>query len=589
MNHAGQLCVKLLHCGNNSLANPQDQCEKDIFFMPMGLLALASALTEAGIDAEIIHSDCERGKVIDELLGFSDLDVVAFDCHWVNQSLPVLETADLVKRIRPDVFILLGGFTASFFAEEILLNHPQVDAIIKGDADVPIVKLCEAHVEKLTAADSAIQAGTGRFLRDVPNLIWRDENGKIHANQLSYVATAEDMERLDFACLDLLRNWEYYRKRSIYWTHFAPLNFAPLNLSPLFFLEIGRGCTNTCLSCGGSAEAQRIINNRETVAVRSVDSVIATVKKAMSFGFRTFFTDFEFVGSDEWYMRLFTAIRADGLDIHYVYSSWALTSIQMVDALSHSFERAFIQLSPESGDVELRRKNKGARAFYSNQQLRECLDYIGTKGNLKVQLYFGYFLAFESSETVLTTLKFIMELLLAYPDLVEIGYLPFSTDPASLLFLHPERYDVSIAVRSFQDYVHEIREAYIEKKSSSPDLRLLTPNGISRAESAVLERRIELFSYMFQSYRKSISRILQGSGGREIVLNILRETDIAVAEGVAEEVRKVLLDDGGGGGVRDALLAETIDAECEMEKRRRRQSFKAKPQIWLDSAVETRN
>jgi radical SAM superfamily enzyme YgiQ (UPF0313 family) len=122
----GRLCVKLIHCGNHSLANAEDQCEKNIFFMPMGVFALASALAANGVDAEIINSDSEKGDAIGEILDFRELDAVGFDCHWVNQSLAVIETAELIKNIKPEVFVFLGGFTASLFAEEILASYPQI-------------------------------------------------------------------------------------------------------------------------------------------------------------------------------------------------------------------------------------------------------------------------------------------------------------------------------------------------------------------------------------------------------------------------------------------------------------------------------
>jgi radical SAM superfamily enzyme YgiQ (UPF0313 family) len=579
----GRLCVKLIHCGNHSLANAEDQCEKNIFFMPMGVFALASALAANGVDAEIINSDSEKGDAIGEILDFRELDAVGFDCHWVNQSLAVIETAELIKNIKPEVFVFLGGFTASLFAEEILASYPQIDAVIRGDAEVPIVELCRVLRRRLPAGDGAGRARGAESFAGVPNLSWRGEKGRIEVNELSYVATAEQLEKLDFASIDLLRNWEYYRKRSIYWTHFAPLDFAPLNLSPMFFLEVGRGCVNGCVFCGGSAEAQRVINGRRGMIWRSVDSVVATMEKAASFGFRTFFTDFEFPGSDEWYRELFRKVEKRGLDIRYVYSSWGLTSRDLIDGLSESFERAFIQLSPETADVDLRRRNKGARAFYTNDELKACLDYIGTKGNLRVQLYFGYFLAFDSAGAVLRTLEFVMELLVEYPDLMEIGYLPFSTDPGSLLFLDPERYDVDMGVRDFRDYIERIRDSYVLRKVSAPDMRLFRPRGISGREVVDLEGKIELFNQLFLSYRKSISYILRKQGGPKIILQLLRDTDTRGSGGTSEEIKERLLDNCARNGMADVYLNRTMEMEYEMQQRPGQQVFKAKPQIWLVS------
>ena len=582
MNANREFCVKLIHCGNSSLANPDDQCEKNIFFMPMGLFALASALQENGFDAEIIHSDCEGGKPIDQILAFPELDAVGFDCHWVNQSLAVLEAARVIKAIKPEVFVFLGGFTASLFAEEILLAHPQIDAIIRGDAELPIVTLCRALSADSPHDISGIPPAGKKSLSAVPNLVWRRDNDGIEINDFSYVATAEEMEKLDFAAIDLLRHRDYYRKRSIYWTRFAPSNFAPLNLSPLFFLEVGRGCMNTCLFCGGNGEAQRLINNRKGVVLRSAASTIATIKKAMLFGFRTFFTDFECQGSDEWYRTLFQQLRREQLDIRYVYSSWRLISNDIVDALSETFERAFIQLSPETADVDLRRQNKGAAAFYTNDELKACLDYIGAKGNLRAQLYFGYFLAFERPDTVLRTIEFILELILEYPELIEVAYLPFSTDPGSLLFLYPERYDITLDVRTFHDYLEKIRDTYVVEKLPCPDMRLFSPKGIPSQLAAELERRVELFNHVFRAYRRSASSILQKTKSPEIILKLLDNSDVTAAHDLSEGIKETLLNVCESDGLLDPHLVRTIEEDHEIQKRRGQQEFKSKPQIWLD-------
>jgi len=581
MNSKGQFCVKLFHCGNNSIVNPNDQSEKNIFFMPMGIFALADILRKNGVDVEIINSDSEKGKNLQELIDFIALDAVGFDCHWANQSLAVLETAGLIKRIKPEVFNFLGGFTASLFAGEILSGYPQIDAVIRGDAETPIVQLCMSLLSYKFLSD----AKGDRALDHVPNLVWRDKENKIRENNFSYVATSEDMDKLDFASIDLLRNWQYYRKRSIYWTNFAPFNFAPFNLSPFFMVEVGRGCQSGCIFCGGNCEAQKKINNRDDIVYRSVDSVITTIKKAMSFGFRTFITDFEFKGSDKWYSDLFDRIEKEKLDIVYVHSSWSLVSKTLIDAISAGFEKAFVQISPETSDVELRKKNKGARGSYINDELEECLDYIKTKKNVKVQLYFGYFLAYESKETVFSTIEYIMKLLLKYPNLLELAYLPFSTDPASLLFSNPEKYDVDMEVATFQDYIKCIEEAYIEKNISKPDMRLFKPRGISKDDAVWLETRIELFNYLFSSYRKSISYLLEKTGDPDTIIKSIKEVDVCMSHDVSDKMRDMLYDTCSDSGILDAYLVETINKEHKAQKTSNRTGFKARPLIWMDCEI----
>ena len=128
MNSNKEFCVKLIHCGNKNIINPKDQEQKNIFFMPMGLFPLANELKKDGIDVEIIHTDLQPNHNLHRLLHLDTIDAVGFDCHWVNESLVVLETARALKQANPHIYIFLGGFTASLFAQEIITNYSQVDA-----------------------------------------------------------------------------------------------------------------------------------------------------------------------------------------------------------------------------------------------------------------------------------------------------------------------------------------------------------------------------------------------------------------------------------------------------------------------------
>ena len=59
-------------------------------------------------------------------------------------------------------------FSATCFAEEILREHPAVDAIIRGEGEKPLVELVRQ-----------VASGTRAFA-EIPNLIWRDGGGVVH-------------------------------------------------------------------------------------------------------------------------------------------------------------------------------------------------------------------------------------------------------------------------------------------------------------------------------------------------------------------------------------------------------------------------
>jgi radical SAM superfamily enzyme YgiQ (UPF0313 family) len=560
------LCVKLIHCGNISLVNPDNREQKNIFYMPMGALALAGALRDQGVEVEIIHSDLEEGNTIEELLDLDRLDAVGFDCHWINQAQSVLETAAFIKEIKPEVFVFLGGFSASLFAEEIVRDYDFIDAVIRGDGEIPIRQLCDALAR-------------GREPEEVQNLCWRESNGNVRLNPFTYLGSAEEMDVLDFTAFDCLRNWDLYLMFSRFWTRFAPIDD-----SPLFLLEVGRGCSYACTFCGGNCEAQSRMNNRKHMTLRSHDAIVDTVAQAMEAGYETFYTSLEFDGSDEWYIQLFETFRDEGLDIFYVYGSWRLPSAPLLETMSECFQHSIIEISPETAGHELRKLNKDARLYYSNQELEQCLRRAQQLGNIKIQLYFGYYLAGDTPDTIRQTLEYILYLTGEFPGLLEIEYSNFSTDPGSLFFFHPEKYGIDMEVRDFKSYVNRIREHYIQQKGQQCDITAFRPAGIPEALDPDIRRRIQLYIFLFNCFRRSVSQLVSRRQG-EVILNVLETMECGLSPDNrfdSRAVGEVLLRGCEARGLKDPDLVDLIHEECRSAANAAGNSLTT-PQIWIFS------
>ncbi|MFZ5987607.1 MAG: B12-binding domain-containing radical SAM protein [Bacillota bacterium] len=577
-----RFCVKLIHCGNKNIADPLDNAQKNIFFMPIGFCALGSVLRENGFDVELIHSDLVDSERLLDTIDLSRVDAVGFDCHWANQSLVVMDAAELIKKINPDIFVFLGGYTSSLFCEEIITDYPQVDAVIRGDGEIPIVELCSALYESKLCSSSNKKGFTEK-LGTVQNLAWRNEDGCVRLNNFSYIGTVEQIDRLDFAAIDLLRDWDHYRMLCKFWTRFDEINSGPL-----FFLCIGRGCQYACLFCGGNCEAQRRMNNRICASVRSIDSVVQTIKKAVSMGFTTMYTCFEFEGSEEWYIKLLERIKQEGLDINFIYGAWRLPSKALVDTLSECCSQVMVEISPETGDEELRKINKDIRLYYSNEQLEECLQHIKSRKNIKVQLYYGYFLVKDTEETIIDTLKYIMKLAVKYSDFVEQEYFNFSTDPGSLIFFYPEKYDIQMNVQNFKHYIEYIKENYLKNKESSADMRVFNPRNMSIQVVREVERKIRLFNYLFKTYRGTVSTILKRTCEPDIIVSLLNDNSLldSPEEKLSpDEFKELLVNACSRNNCLDAELLKIISIECEKQKMNYEASRPA-PQIWLEDVTE---
>jgi radical SAM superfamily enzyme YgiQ (UPF0313 family) len=166
-----------------------------INFLPMGLLGLADLLQRQGISTQIVHMGVEwiedHHFSIFEYIKEKAPRIVAVSLHWHHQSFDVMEVVKKIKETFPQIYILLGGFTASFFHEEIMRNFDAVDGIIRGEAEIPILEL----------ANAILQGKEDLF--SIPNLAWR-RKGRVLVNPLSYVASERDLNNLSFTNFPLL-------------------------------------------------------------------------------------------------------------------------------------------------------------------------------------------------------------------------------------------------------------------------------------------------------------------------------------------------------------------------------------------------
>src|SRR4030042_601429 len=232
-----------------------------INFLPMGLLGLADLLQRHCISTQIIHLGVEwiedHTFSIIEYIREKAPRIVAIDLHRHHQSYDVMEVVKKVKAAFPSIYVLLGGFTASFFHEEIMKNFDGVDGIIRGEAEIPILELAKA-----------LQKGK-EDLFSVSNLTWR-RKGRILVNPLSYVASEKDLNDLSFTNFPLLKNHPTYI-RYIGQPFYVKGASTEKNLwmsslkSPTYHLTGGRGCPVHCTWGGGGRSALETIAGREKV------------------------------------------------------------------------------------------------------------------------------------------------------------------------------------------------------------------------------------------------------------------------------------------------------------------------------------
>ena len=122
-----------------------------------------------------------------------DIDVLGFACYIWNIEM-TLHVVDMVKAVRPDIKIVLGGPEVSFTADELLERCPNIDYIVQGEGE-----------EAFHALVTALQLGNDGLNPVIPGVRGRRDGsilGSLEAVEVSDLSsipfpyTEEDIEDL---------------------------------------------------------------------------------------------------------------------------------------------------------------------------------------------------------------------------------------------------------------------------------------------------------------------------------------------------------------------------------------------------------
>ncbi len=344
-------------------------CPSDYFeHVPMGTFGLCDYLDKQKIQTKILNLSLYKSSEIDRVLKhyleqFAPTHVGVI-LHWQETVESVLWASEYIKSLNKNIQIICGGFTAGYFGSNLLEKYPFIDYIITGDPEKPMELLLKNY-----------------DLSKIPNLTYRDCS-KIISNKAKYLIDQETISSISFSGLTYLYDHELYIKA-------VENKFG----FPVF---IGRGCVFNCHYCGGSRESFRLHSNRADHIIRSIDSVIADLKRLKDFT-RKIYICYE--TKLDYILNLFEAIKKEKELVNFFqlnYGAWRLIDNKFLELYKETFnferaERPLLEISPEVFNDNGRKKIKNRKLSYSIKDLKENLYAINNcLGNsVKVDIFFS--------------------------------------------------------------------------------------------------------------------------------------------------------------------------------------------------------
>ncbi|MCL2459425.1 MAG: cobalamin-dependent protein, partial [Desulfobulbus sp.] len=296
------------------------------FYIPMGSFGLCDALSQQGIAAKIFNPALYpeagvRERLLATLVEF-DPTHVGFVCHWQETVHGLLATLAVVREWNPTVPTLGGGFTAAYFAEDLLRTVPELDCVVTGDPEEPVACLLRRQPPA-----------------EIANLVWR-EQGAIRRSDRTWLIDRQQLDQLAFGDCSYLIDAELYIRT--------------INTKLGFPLLLGRGCAFDCAYCGGSRHAFRLHSGRRRPVSRSIAAIIADLHRLKPWT-RILYICYE--NDPGMVKHLLRAIADDPLlRGHFLlhYGAWRLLDAEFLELYQGAFARdlapPIIEFSPEVTD-----------------------------------------------------------------------------------------------------------------------------------------------------------------------------------------------------------------------------------------------
>jgi B12-binding domain/radical SAM domain protein len=407
---------------------------------PIGLTTIAEYLERHGLRVRIVNLAVRmlNSDRFDPEKLIRDLKPAAFgiDLHWMPHAHGAIEVARLCKRLHPDIPVMMGGFSATYFHEE-LIRRPEVDLVVRGDStEVPVLQL----MRHLTHAPGA------PALAEIPNLTWREPDGTVHVNELTNVPENLDGVLIDYSYV--VRAVARYRDLASFVPFKGWLGY------PITAALSVRGCTHNCRTCGGSATAFAGLHKRRRPAYRAPETLAQDIRNIARFSRGPVFIlgDIRQPG-EEYADRFLRAI--EGYEGPVIIELFDAASRGFIQRVARAMPNWTLEVSLESHSDDVR------EAFgrpYRTAPIEDTMRYALEAGVQRLDVFFMIGLPKQDCQSVMDTVDYCEHLVRDLDQGSSHRLIPFISplapfvDPGSQVFEHPERYGYRLSAHTLEEH-----------------------------------------------------------------------------------------------------------------------------------------
>ncbi len=468
-------------------------------YFPVGFKTLQRFLGDRGHEVRLLNLASLLVRYpklpIDQVFSAIDAPVVGIDLHWMIHVQGALELAEQLKRARPEIKILFGGISSTYYADE-LIRYPFIDMVMKGyDTHEPMDALMRAVRE-------------GREPSGVANLLWKRADGGVVENDFSFKPDT-------FAC-------------GIDWST-QPRAPKTKGLPIREFLSTqNAGCAYNCPWCGGSRDAfRRIFGKKRAMARKPDDEIrfeIDSMKRLAGVGGYHFYSVGSYNESRERLVEFLGLLESAGIK-SVSFEQFHLTPHDVLEKMAALPAKVSITLSPESHDPHIAKLS--GRGVYSNEQMEAWIERALELGIDSIDVWYFVGMPEQTEKSALETVDYCERLLERFKgkavNPMVCPMVPF-LDPASNIFEDPDAHGYRVFFRTCEQHRRGMERASIINRMNY-ETRWLPRAELVRAGYLSIRRLMEAKAKVGMLPASAVGRFNEKVDDALRFVNVVHEAD----------------------------------------------------------------
>jgi B12-binding domain/radical SAM domain protein len=407
---------------------------------PIGLTTIAEYLERHGIQVRIVNLavrmlNSDRFDV-EKFLKKLRPAVFGIDLHWMPHAHGAIEIARLCKKYHPNIPIMFGGFSSTYYHEE-LIRRPEVDFVVRGDStEEPVLKL----MEHLTGHPDALP------LAEIPNLTWCQPDGSVQVNDLTYSPPSLDHVLIDYSYV--VKAVARYRDLASFVPFKGWLGY------PITAALSVRGCSHNCRTCGGSAAAFAALHKRRRPAYRDPEDLAQDIRNIARFSKGPVFILGDIRQPGEEYADRF---------LQAIHGYQGPVIVELFDAADRAFVQRLAEAMPNwTLEISLESHSEAVRAAfgrpYPNAPIEATMRYALEAGVRRLDVFFMIGLPKQDYQSVMDTVDYCEYLMADLDKGPNRRLIPFISplapflDPGSPVFENPAKYGYRFFARTLEEH-----------------------------------------------------------------------------------------------------------------------------------------